>query len=465
MDLQILYLKEVTCDDEAFTQEIIVLSEENENPFFGRILKLYSGAVETERTDRTLRCKGEAKLSNAPESYVDYSYEIDRDGDAFIGYQIGDAIAIPTTQSVLVSTTTPIPTVVRPEPTSTSTPTSAPRPTLGSRENPVHFGTVVEVKGDDERDHWAVSVVDVVPDSTSDIISSDSFVDPPQAGNQFYVAKVKVKYLGPESAQFGGVYRLKALGASGLAYTWVDNDCGFSIPDALTDRELFTGGEIEGNVCWEIDSSDAEALTMFLDESLYSFSFGSFQRVWFSLERSTAIHSTTTPEPTPVHIPMLDPSRPLGDRQNPVPLGTSAEIRSEDAQDHWEITVIDIHPDATATILGDSFADPPREGNRFYMVTVRAKYLGPESAQFTGAGRLKAVGVKSVVYDWFEDDCGFGIPNELPDPELFAGGQIEGNVCWEIASSDAGSLNMFLDESLHSSSLGGFQRVWFSLRE
>ena len=72
------------CNDEKFTKEILKLSGDNQNPLAIRILKLYSGAKETERTERVLRCKGEARLDRGEDSYVTYYLEIDRDGDQFI---------------------------------------------------------------------------------------------------------------------------------------------------------------------------------------------------------------------------------------------------------------------------------------------------------------------------------------------------------------------------------------------
>ena len=86
----------INCDDPRFTKEILELSEDNQNPFSPRILKLYSDVEELERTERVLRCKGTATLSRGGESYITYHYEIDRDGDAFIGYEIGDPISTPT---------------------------------------------------------------------------------------------------------------------------------------------------------------------------------------------------------------------------------------------------------------------------------------------------------------------------------------------------------------------------------
>ena len=86
----------IDCNDPRFTKQILELSEDNQNQFSPRILKLYSDAEEIERTESVLRCRGTATLSRGGESNITYHYEIDRDGDAFIGYEIGDPIATPT---------------------------------------------------------------------------------------------------------------------------------------------------------------------------------------------------------------------------------------------------------------------------------------------------------------------------------------------------------------------------------
>ena len=113
------------CDDEQFIQEILELSEDNKNPEAVRILKVYSGAEETERTERVLKCTGEARLSRDGEAtyQVTYYVELDRDGDLFIGYEIGDRISPPTPTPS--PTPTPMPT---PEPTPTPTPEPTPTP-------------------------------------------------------------------------------------------------------------------------------------------------------------------------------------------------------------------------------------------------------------------------------------------------------------------------------------------------
>ncbi len=77
-------LDAITCETDLFIGEIIALSRGQDI----EILKIYSGAEELERTDKILRCKAEAASSFAPYNQVVYYYEIDRDGDEFVGYEL-----------------------------------------------------------------------------------------------------------------------------------------------------------------------------------------------------------------------------------------------------------------------------------------------------------------------------------------------------------------------------------------
>ena len=123
--------------------------------------------------------------------------------------------------------------------------------------------------------------------------------------------------------------------------------------------------------------------------------------------------------------------------------------------------MLDTQPNATDAVMAENmFNDPPADGHQFFIVVVRAKYLGPGSVEFWGSSRLKALGASGIVYSTFENSCGV-IPNELPDPELFTGGTVEGAECWSIASEDADSLTLILEEGLFTFS---DERAWFALR-
>ena len=159
------------CEDERFIEEIVKLSEDSEGPFQARILKLYEGSEELERTESVLRCKAEARLSNLTDSYIIYHVEIDRDGDQFIGYRIGDPIASPTPEPTAPSPTdTPVPSPTV-EPTPTSTPTDMAQDAIRA----ILLKEVAQLGGDAfARREWAI-VHAFFPDEVRAICSLGDF--------------------------------------------------------------------------------------------------------------------------------------------------------------------------------------------------------------------------------------------------------------------------------------------------
>ena len=238
--------------------------------------------------------------------------------------------AIPTARVVNVvppvqpiATPEPVVKVVPPTSTPTPTATATPEPTptpepVGSRENPVPFGTAAEVKSD-EQDHWEITVVGTQPNALLNT--------PPGDGKQFYIATVRVKYLGSGSRTFFA--DLSAVGDSSVVFktrnpTTYWPSCGLiPIPDSLeSGTELFTNGTIEGSVCWNIPSSDADSLVMMVDKGN--------QRVWFALatEDSTsriartwgAAVDTPTAVPSSAPTPTATTAPPAATPVPPTPL-------------------------------------------------------------------------------------------------------------------------------------------------
>lgn len=137
----------------------------------------------------------------------------------------------------------------------------------------------------------------------------------------------------------------------------------------------------------------------------------------------------------------LAPDR--GSRNNPIPKGESARLFGD-----WDVRVVAVIPNATDLVLRENmFNDPPKPGYQFFIATVEATYRGQGSARFDGSFRLRALGPANVSYSTFEDSCGV-IPDEISDREVFTGGTIRGNVCWQVLSTDAGNLLMYDDPFL-----------------
>jgi hypothetical protein len=141
--------------------------------------------------------------------------------------------------------------------------------------------------------------------------------------------------------------------------------------------------------------------------------------------------SRGAPPPPPTPAPGLS-------RETALSIGTSADVSGS-----WRVSVVSVTPDATAAVLAENqFNDPPAAGRQFFIARVSATYLGPGSARFDGSYRLRAVGPSAVSYSTFQDSCGV-IPDPLPDPDVFSGGTVTGNVCWSVTTADAARLVMF----------------------
>lgn len=148
--------------------------------------------------------------------------------------------------------------------------TGVPSSGAGTRAYPIPIGQTVAIGND-----WELTVLSVTPNATDLVLAESSYNEPPAAGHQFFLANVRITYTGDDSDSFYG-WGLRAVGQSAVAYSQYDDNCG-SIPDELPSRELFTGGTIEGNICWSIEAADADSLV------LYDSDQRSGERVFFSL--------------------------------------------------------------------------------------------------------------------------------------------------------------------------------------
>lgn len=127
----------------------------------------------------------------------------------------------------------------------------------GTREDPVPIGTTVDLGNG-----WLITVLSVTPNATDQILAENMFNEPPDKGNQFLMARVRAAYTGDDSDTFRGGYGLRVVGPSSVSYDFSENGAGV-IPDSLPNSEVFTGGAIEGNIAWQVKSSDAALLVMY----------------------------------------------------------------------------------------------------------------------------------------------------------------------------------------------------------
>jgi hypothetical protein len=144
----------------------------------------------------------------------------------------------------------------------------------GTLESPVPGGEFAQV-GD-----WKVRVIEVTHDGTDLVLEENQFNDPPEEGDQFFIATLEAEYTGTESGSFWIDMTWKALGPSAVAYESFEATCG-TFPDSISDAgETFPGGVVTGNVCWSVSAADAADLVMLLEDA---FSFDDSAREVYRL--------------------------------------------------------------------------------------------------------------------------------------------------------------------------------------
>lgn len=122
-------------------------------------------------------------------------------------------------------------------------------PSVGARENPVPWGKPGRVKSE-----WEIQIQDINPDAWSVIQPVSSSNEPPQEGQQYVLARIKISYVGKDSGAPWSDLDFKYLGNDSLAYQAYSRSCG-EIPDPLKDvEEMFPGTTLEANVCFSVPS-------------------------------------------------------------------------------------------------------------------------------------------------------------------------------------------------------------------
>jgi hypothetical protein len=330
--------------------------------------------------------------------------------------------------------------------------------TESSIEEPIAVGEAGQV-GD-----FLVEVLDAQPDATDLVVASDFFNEPPEAGNQYYLARVRVTYTGETRDTPGFDLYFRATGESEVEYNTADNSCGWVPDNQASASELFPGGTVDYNVCWQVASADAESLVMVVE----SFSAPDPEPAWFSLgtpvtaaDSDSASTEDSVDEATPAtsssESEADDPEVVTDSTQtSPIPLGEVGQVGD------FQISVLEVTPNATDVVLEENqFNDPPAVGHQFYIARVKVTLVGDESAYPPFDLNFQSVGDSAVSYTTFDPGCGVYPDDYYFAGELFPGRTIEVNVCWQIDSTDEDSLVMYVEPLLSTDS----DPVWFALTE
>lgn len=130
---------------------------------------------------------------------------------------------------------------------------------LGTRANPVPIETEVKVGP-----NWNIAILEIVPDAWSIVKEENQFNDPPEEGNQFVMAKIRVSYVGEESDTPWTSLNIRYLGNDGNTY---DSGIGVLPKPFIDIGEQFPGASADANIGWEVPVDSLVDGTIIIEES------------------------------------------------------------------------------------------------------------------------------------------------------------------------------------------------------
>jgi len=150
-------------------------------------------------------------------------------------------------------------------------------------------------------------------------------------------------------------------------------------------------------------------------------------------------YPTYTPYPTPTVEAVPTPTN----TPQPVQPGRSLDDAVEaggtlQGSNGTEIVAVSINPNAWAWIEDQSswidFVHPPEEGKRYYMITVEVSYVSGVGTLEVDEYDFNLIGNSRFVYD---THCVYDLHEEI-SAEVFLGGKVQGNVCFEVPEEESG---------------------------
>lgn len=165
------------------------------------------------------------------------------------------------------------------------------------------------------------------------------------------------------------------------------------------------------------------------------------------------------PRPKPPAVAPVTPSPPAPGttRTNPFPLGSAVKVPD------WTVAISSVNFDAWPQVqAANMFNDPPAPGWVDIVVSLTMTYTGSSTGNPYAGNELHYVGASNVGYpqEGFDHYCGVSPAPELLDfGDVFPGGTVSGNVCFQVQSTDDTSLVGYWD-NFGTSGPG----PWFALR-
>ncbi|HEX3090669.1 MAG TPA: hypothetical protein VHQ23_18590, partial [Ilumatobacteraceae bacterium] len=286
----------------------------------------------------------------------------------------------------------------------------------GDRSNPVAVGEIADIG-----DGWRLQILNVNADAAAVISAENQFNDPPPAGSTFTLVTVALGYFGLEDPKTTFETTISAVGASNVELV---GSCGV-VPQELSNfGDVFSGGVVQGNICFVTTPEDAASLQVYGTSGF----FGG-DPVFIDASKPPTAAVPMTPVAGPQAGAASTP-----DRLAPTAIGTAGDIG-----EGWQLTVTGPAADITDAVHAENqFNDPPPDGSRFIGVPVTYTYGGTGSASPFSV-TADAVGDGNVS---LSKDCGV-TPGEFDSSaDVFTGGSVSGTLCF-VAPADSPSFVIY----------------------
>jgi hypothetical protein len=144
-----------------------------------------------------------------------------------------------------------------------------------TQQEPVPYGGVGPAGA------YQVAVLDVESNANELVAAAYPLDAPPEPGKQFFVVTVSITNGGTDPGNPWVSLTFRAIGVSGAEYSLIFTPCGEKSGDLSRVGEIFPGGTATVDLCWQIDTVDADSLVMYVDPG---YPYDETDRAWFSLQ-------------------------------------------------------------------------------------------------------------------------------------------------------------------------------------
>jgi hypothetical protein len=285
------------------------------------------------------------------------------------------------------------------------------------------------------------TVTNIDDDARDAVLAEDDENAEPGEGLTFTMVSMDATNIGAEAASPAYAFAFRLVGASGHGAMSRYLGCGTIPNDGFAIEAVDPGDSVSFTMCWVVPDQDPGTQILYVEPVL-----GGDGAVWYSLGN----------EPPTFTVPAVpDDVVSANSQADPVAVGSAGQTGA------YLVTVTGANRDATSQVIEmDAWNEEPANGNRFVLMTVTTTYFGEHMGNPVMDLSFVGVGQDGTEYSTVADYCGVVVNDEMSAGQLFPGGSVASNLCWQVPAEEA---DMFL---LRVTSYGdpGGEPVWFSLR-